>query len=778
MNQIKNNGFVVYGYNPEMQRVEDHGGYSPLLPLPIDTGSDMQVRVVPFKQYAEYDEDGNLVLKKMWLNKKGLKDRMEHIRSLICRKEVVGGYVTSKAVVLTIDRKAKSGGWLEWLKDLGIQFKMSTKMMKRLKPVLGFHLGVGIFDPSDVRVGIDENPNNERVLDGALQIRKSLVEKVYAEYQGTEGKEERNALHRHMIETAHGHRFRMVHPCGMVKGHAFVVPDDNWIHGDCDIFTHRANVKDEIWWEQGVAIGLDPLVRKSRAHFNLQYGLNIPDLREKLPEYISQYFEDLRVGMKERKVFDSQDDLARALVEMEEYMTHSHFLQIRCNARFLIETGHGFEHSKYIRDQFLHSKTQLFKSVDETDKIPLEIPHSDYAQVISLKQAQNCGIRMDETDIEFGQVAYVHSLDSFVVRNGTWHEMFGSHDTPDQDDYFSIFWRKWEGKVYGICVRTPNYIGQYTILHPTPALGVKLGDVPECDPATLPPRFGDEVKAGRIKLLPLPKVQPYPGHCSRDYIWTQAQKVMSSKLSPGGYINLTMLNTLATGKALPEMYSPSDVVDRVQQEGSAAGMNEVMEFARAVGDDILQAGIPIDRVFAKRFDEEDFPFVTEEGWISRAKEQIRQEIEYTERWVEENIELECPPEFLTLQGKYRQDKLAEIERIFRDFRRIAREIGTTANSKAWKEFPNPIHKSQRLLVIRRYSSPRYSDLRAQIQKTFELAYEDKAKEAIRCYAMMVHCQHWTDEEGNPQPYSDYLLMSNNSKGEGLWKYVSQLLMGR
>jgi hypothetical protein len=96
-------------------------------------------------------------------------------------------------------------------------------------------------------------------------------------------------------------------------------------------------------------------------------------------------------------------------------------------------------------------------------KIP--IPCAVYEQIISESLARMAGY---EIEVEQGTIQRLSELEVHVVNDLDWIEMYASHGGCDQDDFFKLFYREFEGGDLDghksvIVARSPNGIGEYSI---------------------------------------------------------------------------------------------------------------------------------------------------------------------------------------------------------------------------------------------------------------------------------------------------------------------------
>lgn len=771
---------TLFGWDGEKHR--DFSGLSQLFPL-----EGVTVKVANYHYDFLLNEEGQYEPFKVFLGTQEDRDaRLKEMLDILHHPRVVGAYCEGGKLVVTC--APKPGEWLGWLKDQGVEVSQSRKLMKRLKNI-GWFLLTGRYKQGEIRIKV-EGPDSP-VVDGAFDIRESVVEKLSQGFKGTPGKEDRNRLHRKRLDKASSFTARIFYEDGELKGVAFVVPDSHWIHGECDIYSNSINLKKEISWKGGVAIGLTPQSHQKKANTSLQVLLNIPFLQGLLPSMIEAHFKKVREDILSGKPLEDVEDLARQMAEMAESgedIESSPMLQRRIQMLIFSQTGHHLGHSRYLPKQAFDASVGTIIHDTKRDRISLPIylkgkVDSLYAQVISVSQWRNLGLGKKTSPLpvvepKSQEIMWCPEFQLGVVSDATWlYNCDKNWDTADHDDHFNlIFFRDSNagGEMRVLVIRTPNQMGQYSLLKPMGSFPIhKLDEGFGIPSSSLPPQASKTEWLGEAPK----KGEAYSGEPNKKWVEWQLRKQVEGT-NPGGYVNAVMLYTHVTGHA-PTNYpvTLSEAVDALKQECDLAGVKRMVKYQDSILEQVIKTQKPVDQEFSRRFGEETPVIRCKDGkwramklskqWITLAREQVEKEKKDSLAFILTNLKMEMPKELESSDPTL-------VRRVEPIFSWASGEVGKTVRAamtlekqlkeEGWKL--KDIKKKRGLLESKRYS---------EIKKVLEERLGGDL-EMVRAFAHLTFTRP-SIVDGKLKLRSDFLLLSNTSKDEGLWRYYRRILEG-
>jgi len=527
-----------------------------------------------------------------------------------------------------------SPGWMSALNELGYEVFSGDKTNKRLKSHHRPTLLNAEFGPDELKlmlVAHDEfsryiflgpNPNApeeycnpgvaERLLDGGFVISRRIVQRAVenlpmyhptssidaAEYYYDPRIRSRivnNLLNAHVLNA------RIEFEMGFLKGNCIV--SDNLPEG-VDILTSDANIKQEIKYNNGFRFLAEPQGPKEKVITDDQTVINFPKLFRKsdmdmwlTEEYKKQYEKAINGELLtnwqyiyQRNWRDNEsldDNEARARTQYVGYRW----------------TAAGFN---------ITQSPWLMETVSISHAKPLEyripIPCSVYEQVIPESFIRMAGY---DFQVEPGQIRRHSEVGVHVVNDLDWLEMYESHGGHDEDDFFKLFYREFEGgPIEGkkvVAVRSPNGFGEYSIFDyvegewsPTwlKSDGTEV-KFPKVNGRGWPKRLSEATLSSEVHYKGLPSLtQPKE---KREGPYTQEDVLRDIRIAMAGgnvgsFVNACMMHSSVIGKHRPlQLCSLEDAIDKCINPDHELDVKAIDQEAQNMFREVIEYGKPIDR---------------------------------------------------------------------------------------------------------------------------------------------------------------------------------------
>jgi len=589
-----------------------------------------------------------------------------------------------------------SPGWMSAFNELGYEVFSGDKTNKRLKSHHRPTLLNAEFGPDELRIMLvapdefsrykflTDNPTApqqycsydvaERLLDGGFVISRRIVQRAV----------ENLPLHhpQSSIDASEYYydpriRSRIVHDLlnsgvfnariefdmGFLKGNCIV--SDNLPEG-VDILTSSANIKKEIKYNNGFRFLAEPQGPKEKVVTDEQTVVNFPKLFRKsdmemwLTEEYSKQYDNAINGrlltnwryIYQRNWRDNEsldDNEARARTQYVGYRW----------------TAAGF---KITESPWLMETVSISHAKPLEHRIP--IPCAVYEQIIPESLIRMAGY---DFQVEPGQIRRHSEVGVHVVNDLDWLEMYESHGGHDEDDFFKLFYREFEGgPIQGkkvVTVRSPNGYGEYSIFDyvegewsPTwlKADGTEV-KFPKVNGRGWPKRLSEATFSGEVRYLGLPSAtQPKE---KREGPYTQEDVLRDIRIAMAGgnvgnFVNACIMHSSVIAKHRPhQLCSLEDAIDKCINPDHELDVIAIDQEASKMFREVIESGKPIDRNIwygrrGSRYLKRDEEIELYEGKITQLDNlcytHFRNYCDSIRMWAQENSR---PPEIIHQLGR-------------------------------------------------------------------------------------------------------------------------------
>jgi hypothetical protein len=541
----------------------------------------------------------------------------------------------NKIVICVI---SDSPGWMSAMNKLGYEVNSGPKTNKRLKSahrptLLNYtfdNLNVKIVEPYEYSrydffqenldfdnavVSKYRDPAVvERLLDGGFVISSRLIQAAVQNmpnFDPITSEDTRDyyydpIIRKSMVKellSARVFNARIICPLGFIKGNAIVADLPEGI----DVITSSTNIKKEIRLTTGYQFQAEPQGSKKKVLTDDQTIINFPKLfpLQDMELWLSNEYEmmfnrainnDLLTNWRQiyqRQWRDDQD------LEENEARARSMYSAYRWTAG----------------DMKLTESPWLFESVSISHAAPLKsrvpIPCALYEQIIPESLARMAGY---DVTVEEYQIIRLNDVEVHVVNDLDWLEMYESHGGHDQDDFFKIFYREFEGGVYDgeksvIAVRSPNGYGEYTVFNYVegnyaPSWEMADGTIvqfPKIDGQDWPKRLSEIIDYGAVSYTGLPSEslpkQIRSGPYTQEDVLRDIRIAMSGG-NVGGFVNASMCHSMVVSSHRPiQLCSLEDAIDKCINPDSAEDVAAIDQESFLMMREVIQSGKPIDQSF-------------------------------------------------------------------------------------------------------------------------------------------------------------------------------------
>lgn len=609
------------------------------------------------------------------------------IQKIISHPSIQYALVDKTKIVVT--QIGNNTEWLSIFTDMGFKVKGGGKTAKRLKafhrPTLinvKFNLGdifVQYVDSADYsRYEFLSNYTEDevdRLLDGGFIIHPRLIKAGVDNLPAFEAgstndpneyyynpRMRQNAI-KDLLNTK-AFNARIIGPDGFLKGNCFV---SDKLPEDVDVLTWHGNLKSEIVYEDGWFFQAEPQNAKSRVHTDDQTMVNMPQLftKSEMEYWLSEEYEKMFQEALNGKLLSNWKNIYQRTwkdkvdPEDEEAQARMQYVGYRW-----VAMGMKVTESPWMFETLATSHAKPLKT-----KIP--IPCAVYEQIISESMARMAGF---DIEVEEGTIQRLNELQVHVVNDQDWIEMYASHGGCDQDDFFKLFYREFEGgdldgQKSVIVVRSPNGIGEYSIFkyvegawHPhwLTSTGEKV-TFPKVSGRGWVQRLSEALAEGVVSYVGLPsQVNPPPKRTSEVYTREDVMHDVRTSMATGSvgrFVNASMLHSSVFGTHREQqLCSLEDAIDGFIQTAIAHDRECIDEDATTMVREVILSGLPVDRALwdSRRFD----GYLKKGEWVEKYEGVITQlndlckkyYLAYAKRvhdWAQENAR---PSEFIDKIG--------------------------------------------------------------------------------------------------------------------------------
>lgn len=532
-------------------------------------------------------------------------------------------------------------------------------LSKRVSRVMRPYFVSGEFDPADVTIrymGDDDyaafidNPElGEKVFDGAGVISRKMLEKMAIRDDLSPAKQAQ--LRRELAHTGRV-EFTIMTGRGQDKGHAIV--SDTL---DVDFLIPR-DTKREITLENGQTwVGIDFVHGKDHMRIDIQSLINLHPFFEN--EQYARWLEDEGTLFIEAV---KSGDVVEPMRRIDRHETLED-VQKWAPREFFASGGHPgwFQyHTKSLMNRHLE---RLNAAAEGRLRIP--IPGGRY-YVMPAGVGHAAGLAVD---IAPGQVHIDHRRGTAWVNDADW---LAFDDSPkgegiagilggaDNDDALWLHpFTDHDGTKRVLAWRSPNQLGEYVLLEPTPtsripewhtAAGEAITFVPG-DSRKLPPRV-DTLNPEYLGLVDHSTGEALGG--GEPYSLATMDKAIARALDNQGalgmYCNSLMVNKALTGSLPEEPPAPlEDVIDSSVKTG--ADLSRVKRWNYDNSRQILEARTPIPSLLHERlsFDRDaehrpPHPVPTHDHWLDDVQRTLRAHVRKMEAARDELAAQAMPPQ--------------------------------------------------------------------------------------------------------------------------------------
>lgn len=530
-------------------------------------------------------------------------------------------------------------------------------LSKRLSRVMRPHFVSGFFQPEEVQVGyLEQTPEEAKVWDGAGLISRRMLQKLLLSDDLTPAKRERLE-----IELRHARRveFTIMTDRGQDKGHAIVADDLRDGQGNRVDFLLPQDTKKEVKLTNG-----QTFVGLSFVHGHNDMRLDIQSLINLYPFFTE---EQLLGWLKdEGALFTQSVETGKVAEVMARIDRHTALDEVQSwpLREYLASGGQPMWFGSHVKSLM----NQHLKRLNESTlgKMRLPIPGGRH-YVMPVAVGKRAGVK--GLDVPRGHIKIDPQYGTAWVNDEDWLAL---PDSPqgvgiagilggaDNDDalWLHPFTDK-GGEQKVLAWRSPNQVGEYVILKPTPDSHTLPWARVEGEPLTysqadshqLPPRVDftatdylglvDQATAGGLG----------EGAAYSVYVMAAAmERALANQGALGMYCNSLMLNKALFGRLPDTPPAPlEEIIDSAVKTG--ADLSPVVLWNYANSWDILAKKTPIpailhERLSVDRQDKENrppLPRLSQVHWLDTLEQGVKTHIQAIREKRDELVQQTQPP---------------------------------------------------------------------------------------------------------------------------------------
>ncbi|MEZ4641740.1 MAG: hypothetical protein R3E31_03185 [Chloroflexota bacterium] len=554
----------------------------------------------------------------------------------------------------------------QFLAAAGLQLSMKKGgfvLSKRISRLMRPHFVSGFFDRNQVRVAYMTQTNEEaKVWDGAGLISRQMLSKLALSADLTPARRARLGR-----ELAHAGRveFTLMSERGQDKGHAIVVDDLRDDDGRPLDFLLPQDTKGEIrlTGEQRF-VGINFVHGKEQMRLDVQSLINLHPFfdESQLQEWLAEEGQLFVAGLN--------GDVVATLRRLD-WQTRQAEVESWPLREYLVSGGDPRWFAGHTRSLMNRHLQRL--NHQTLAKLRLPIPGSRH-YVMPAAVARRAGI---EVTVPRGHIHLDAGRGTAWVNDADWLSL---PDSPkgvgiaailggaDHDDALWLHpFTDHDGTEQVLAWRSPNQVGEYVLLRPTPDADIpvwvdpngRLAHFPAADSRRLPPRI-DYLQPDYLGVVDANTAgglgEDAPGY-NVDVMDTAVQRALANKGALGMYCNSLMLNKAVHGGLPAQPPAPlEEIIDSAVKTG--ADLSQVVAWNYANSRDLLAQRVPIPAVLHGRLsidrraeERPPRPRPSEGHWLDRAVGGIRGHI-YAMQMTREALAAAAKPPLVLLQAAF------------------------------------------------------------------------------------------------------------------------------
>lgn len=530
-------------------------------------------------------------------------------------------------------------------------------LSKRLSRVLRPHFVSGFFEAEAVRVAyLEQIPEDAKVWDGAGLISRRMLKKMLLSDDLTPAKRERLET-----ELRHARRveFTVMTERGQDKGHAIVADDLRDAQGNPVDFLLPHDTKKEVKLVNG-----QTFVGVSFVHGHNDMRLDIQSLINLYPFFNEK---QLLIWLKdEGELFTRSVETGQVGEIMARIDHHTTLDEVQSwpLREYLASGGQPMWFGSHVKSLL----NQHLKRLNESTlgKMRLPIPGGRH-YVMPVAVGKRAGV--EGLDVPRGHIKVDSKYGTAWVNDEDWLAL---PDSPkgvgiagilggaDNDDALWVHpFTDADGEQKVLAWRSPNQVGEYVVLRPTPdshtlpwaRVEGEAITYPQADSNQLPPRvdFTETAYLGLVDQATaggLGEGETY----SVDVMAAAIERAIANQGALGMYCNSLMLNKALFGRLPDNPPAPlEDIIDSAVKTG--ADLSQVVLWNYANSWDILANKTPIPailhgRLSVDRRDRENrlpHPRLSQDHWLDRLEQGVKAHIQAISAKRDELVQQAQPP---------------------------------------------------------------------------------------------------------------------------------------
>ncbi len=530
-------------------------------------------------------------------------------------------------------------------------------LSKRLSRVMRPHFVSGFFSPDEVKVGyLEQTPEEAKVWDGAGLISRQMLQKMLLSDDLTPAKRERLETELHHARRV---EFTVMTERGQDKGHAIVADDLRDEQGNRVDFLLPRDTKKEVKLVNGqMFVGL------SFVHGHNDMRLDIQSLINLYP-----FFNEAQLlgWLKdEGELFTRSVETGQVGEVMARIDRHTTLAELQSwpLREYLASGGQPMWFGSHVKSLL----NQHLKRLNESTlgKMRLPIPGGRH-YVLPVAVGERAGVK--ELNVPRGHIKIDSKYGTAWVNDEDWMAL---PDSPkgtgiagilggaDNDDALWVHpFTDNDGEQKVLAWRSPNQVGEYVVLRPTPdshtlpwarVEGEPI-TYPQADSRQLPPRV-DFTATDYLGLVDpataggLGEGETY----NVDVMAAAMERAIANQGALGMYCNSLMLNKALFGRLPDNPPAPlEDIIDSAVKTG--ADLSQVVLWNYANSWDILANNTPIpailhERLSVDRRDKENrppHPRLSQDHWLDRLEQGVKAHIQAMHEKRDELVGQTQPP---------------------------------------------------------------------------------------------------------------------------------------